>query len=257
MSNTNYILSSGSSPVAQLTVTINVTQDIVCRLSGGGVDPGDEVLGFAFQLNAYTQAGNKNFQNCAWQQYFFVLNPGNVLVAVVNNYTLKQGPNVLDGFNLVTANGVSLPPFANCAIPAGSQLAITLDFDTAFNVTGASYSFQFEPSGTAYTASCALTSLDLYNTSTQLTSDYIAPIVAFEVNIVGPRNGEYTYLSSGAGTITYFASRGPLLTVLNSEPSNLDYTGAEETSNCAYGPLPAIASSFFIQSFAVRAFPLG
>jgi hypothetical protein len=35
-----------------------------------------------------------------------------------------------------------------------------------------------------------------------VTSNDLAPIVAFELNLVGPVNGESAVLSSGAGTIT-------------------------------------------------------
>ena len=50
-----------------------------------------------------------------------------------------------------------------------------------------------------------------------VSSTKLAPIVAFELNFVGPANGDSAILSSGAGTITYSASTP--LTVLNLEPT--------------------------------------
>jgi hypothetical protein len=41
---------------------------------------------------------------------------------------------------------------------------------------------------------------------TGVTSDELSPIIAFELNLVGPFNNESTVLSSSAGTIVYHAS---------------------------------------------------
>ncbi len=64
-----------------------------------------------------------------------------------------------------------------------------------------------------------------------------------------PDDGQYTDLSSGAGTITYEASNP--LTALNALPSCTE-SGATtgETSNSAYGELPLLASTTFVQSFS-------
>ena len=80
----------------------------------------------------------------------------------------------------------------------------------------------------------------------------MAPIVAFELNFVGPINGESAVLSSGAGTITYTASS--LLTVLNQEPACTEsgYITAE-TANSFYSELLPTSSNTFTQSFNVSA----
>jgi len=78
----------------------------------------------------------------------------------------------------------------------------------------------------------------------------LAPITAFELDLVGPFNGQSAVLSSGAGTITYEATS--LLAVLNQEPS-CTASGAitAETANSLYGLLPAAPSNSFTQSFNV------
>jgi len=78
----------------------------------------------------------------------------------------------------------------------------------------------------------------------------LAPIVAFELNLVGPVNGESAVLSSGAGTITYASST--TLTVLNQEPSCTEsgYITAE-TANSFYGTLSSTPSTVFTQTFSV------
>lgn len=81
----------------------------------------------------------------------------------------------------------------------------------------------------------------------------MAPIIAFELNIVG-LSTEFVYFSSGAGTIAYAASN--VLTPLNSEPPCADpNTVTAETSNCLYGLLPAIPANTFTQTFAARILP--
>jgi len=78
----------------------------------------------------------------------------------------------------------------------------------------------------------------------------IAPIIAFELNLVGPVNAEGAVLSSGAGTFTYTATTP--LTPLTSEPvcAESGYITAE-TANSSYGTLPGQASVSLTQSFSV------
>ncbi len=96
-----------------------------------------------------------------------------------------------------------------------------------------------------------LNDLVLANTTYNLPlpSTELAPIIAFELNLVGPGNSESTVLSSGAGTITYTASSS--LTVLNREPSCAGGFSTAETANSIYGQLPAGPSTVLVQSFNV------
>jgi Putative transposase len=94
-----------------------------------------------------------------------------------------------------------------------------------------------------------LIGLKLDNGATGLsTSGDLAPIVAFQLNLVGPTNAEQSYLWSGAGTITYNAST--ILTASNSLPGDTDSDWRTlEDANSVYGVLPAAPANTLVQSF--------
>jgi hypothetical protein len=86
-------------------------------------------------------------------------------------------------------------------------------------------------------------------------ADDLAPITAFQLDLVGPDNGGISVLSSGAGTIVYEASTP--LTALPTEPSCTDGDAVTcEVANSVYGLLPAGASSTFTQSFNITQAPM-
>ncbi len=65
---------------------------------------------------------------------------------------------------------------------------------------------------------------------------FLAPVTAFQLNIVGPVNSEGTVFSSGAGTITYSASE--FLTVLTDQPAcTAVFFDTAETANTSYGEM--------------------
>jgi hypothetical protein len=225
-SNSNYILFNNCNPVLGLTVTINVTQDIVCQSASG------PTTGFGFQLNAYSP---KN-ETSAWQQYVVALFSSE-LIGAVDNWPIS-GPNIINDFFNLTGT-----PSTN-RLPAGWQIRISLQNDSQGNITGATYVVIDSQGNTKANATKTLTSIS------GVTAADIAPITAFELNLVGPVNGESAVLSSGAGTIVYSASSP--LTVLNVEPSCTEsgYITAE-TANSFYGELSGSPSTVFTQSFEV------
>jgi hypothetical protein len=85
-----------------------------------------------------------------------------------------------------------------------------------------------------------------------VTSNDVAPIVAFQVDFVDYLNGGNTVLSSGAGTITYTASNP--LTALSAPPACVDWNYITlETANSSYSVLPSNASTTLTQSFQTSA----
>jgi hypothetical protein len=83
-----------------------------------------------------------------------------------------------------------------------------------------------------------------------LPASQIAPINAFELNLVGPGNGRNAVFSSGAGTFTYIANAP--LTVTNTRPNCTGFKrGTAETSNSVYGSLNAGPSMATIQTFSI------
>jgi hypothetical protein len=84
-----------------------------------------------------------------------------------------------------------------------------------------------------------------------LPANLIAPITAFELNLVGPGDKANAVFSSGAGTIIYAA--GTPLTVQNSVPScTATDLHTLETSNSIYGSLDAGPSFVITQAFSVN-----
>jgi hypothetical protein len=224
-SNSNYILYNNCKPITGLTITINVTQDIVCQSASGATK------GFGFQLNAYSPKNELS----AWQQYVMALF-GSEIVGAVDNWPIS-GPNIINSF----FNMVAMP---SAKIPAGYQLKIALQNDAKNNITGAIYSMIDNHGKVLANVTKVLTSLS------GVTASDLAPIIAFELNLVGPVNSESAVLSSGAGSIIYEATTP--LTVLSSEPSCAEsgYITAE-TANSIYGVMNAGPSVDFSQSFNI------
>ena len=227
-SNSNYILFNGCNPITGLTVTINVTQDIVAKASSGSTK------GFGFQLNAYSPKKELS----AWQQYVMALF-GSEVIGAVDNWPVT-GKNIINSF-------FNLQSMPGAKIPAGYQLKITLQNDAKGNITGAVYSIVDNNGNSLANVTKTLTSLS------GVTAADLAPIVAFELNLVGPVNSESSVLSSGAGSIIYEALEP--LTVLNAEPNQCTESGyiTAETANSVYGALTSGPSVMFSQSFNIGA----
>ena len=224
-SNSNYILYNNCNPILDLTVTIDVTQDIVCQSASGSTK------GFGFQLNAYSPKNELS----AWQQYVVALF-GSEVIGAVDNWPLS-GPNIINSF----FNLAGLP---SARIPAGYQIKIALQNDAKNNITGATYSVVDNHGHSLANVTKTLTSLS------GVSAADLSPIIAFELNLVGPVNSESAVLSSGAGTIVYQASTP--LSVLSAEPACAEsgYITAE-TANSVYGSLTSTPSSTFAQSFNI------
>jgi hypothetical protein len=155
-------------------------------------------------------------------------------VGSVDNWPLTGPNSINDFFNL---GSVSQPE-----VPAGYIIKISLQNDVNANVSGATYLVIDTNGNTVANKALALTSIPGVQTGK------LAPIIAFELNVVGPVNSESATLSSGAGTITY-TSADPL-SVLSSTPACAEsgYVSAE-LANSFYGTMAAGPSGAFTQSF--------
>jgi hypothetical protein len=221
----NYFFNANCQPLIGVTVTINVTQDIVCQAVAGGPQ-----MGFGFQLNCYSPKNELS----ALQQYCLML-WGNTIEGGVDNWPLT-GDNVINSFWSMG----SLPG----KVPAGYKLVIALENDQNLNITGAIFTVIDNTGKT-------VTSVNKQLSSIGGTPAKIAPIIAFQLNLVGPTNAEAAVLSSGAGTFVY-SSRN-IMTALTSEPSCAEsgYMTAE-TANSLYDAVSTTMSSLtFSQGFHV------
>ncbi len=225
-SNSNYFLYSGCKPLTDLTVTINVNEDLVTHSSSGSTK------GFSFQLNAYSPQNEKS----AWQQYVIALF-GTDLIGAIDNWPKTGDSLILTELDLMS--------FTKPYIPAGYQLKIQLQTGASQNVVGVIFTVIFNG---LVLAKVTKTLTDISG----VTSADLAPIVAFQMNLVGPVSSESTVLSSGAGTMIYEASSP--LTVLSSEPGCAEsgYVTAE-TANSVYGTLTSGPMTGFAQTFGITA----
>jgi hypothetical protein len=227
-SNYNYILASNGNPLRGLAVTINVTQDISCP------------QGFSFQLNAASPTG----KTIATQQYVIALFGTDISWLVNLNSAPSGGGSGLE--TLIAAGTATLRALASSKIPAGYQLQIAPQ-NTARDAEGKINEVLFAVTdnlGNREQALITLTSLPDPAKATDL-----APIVAFELNLVGPDNGAAVVLSSGSGSIVYEASSP--LTVSNAWPPGAGGGETVETANSVYGALSAGPGSLLSQTFTV------
>ena len=112
------------------------------------------------------------------------------LTGGVDNWPVS-GSNIINhSFSLCPLGGAN-------TVPAGHRLTISLHNDANGNITGATYVVVDSAGITQASVTTQLLSIP------GVTEADLAPIVAFELNLVGPDNGQSATLSSGAGTITY------------------------------------------------------
>lgn len=237
----NYVLyNSNGTPLQDVSVTIDITKDIVCEFADESIQP-PNVNGCSFQLNAYSPTGS----TIAWQQYTIYL-VGNDLRCSVDNWPLT-GANLINQSYLLAS--LPLPK-----IPEGYRLIMFLSSDSNGNVAEATFNVSDNNSGEQVgRMTILLTGLNLQGVTppTPVTSAYLAPIVAFELDFVGPINSENVVLSSGAGLITYPAFAA--LTASNQLPSNAASTTTitAENANSIYEVLPASPGNQFTQRFSI------
>jgi len=228
----NYILSSSCDPVTPITgleIDISVTKDIVCENVFG---PSPDYLGCGFQLNANSVAN----PSVGFQQYVIIFYAGSPygpqLFSGVNNWQ-TAGNQVINSFSSLCD---SMPP----TIPAGYNFSIYPQSDSQGNIISAKF-FANDNLGNQIGSS----EIDV------LGSAPVAPIIDFELDFVGPINGESAVLSSGAGFFTYLS--GTLLTPSREDPSCAAIPGTTtlESANTFYGALPATPANILNQSFSV------
>ena len=241
----NYILGNNCNNLTGVMVVITITQEIAFASAAG------PTAGFSFQLNAYS---NNTSTTVGWQQYS-ILVAGNEIQWKVDNWPVALANPPVD---LINSDNSSFPqsllslPGPN--LPAGYVLSITLhiDLNTA-NVFAATFAVDGNQANQLAIKYVDLTTLTLTGSTSLATSADLAPIVAFELDVVGPYNAEAVQLSSGAGTITYYTDALTPSDLV--PPCGVDRNiVTAEWANSNYGALPAALSSPFIQSFNMTEF---
>jgi hypothetical protein len=246
-SNSNFFFYSDGNPITGLSVTIEITKDLVAE------------HGVNMQWNAYSDAN----ADATWLQYCLGFQP-------VSGPKLKIGWSVeywsskayqqqlvktigqpvnSDLFNQLGAL-VTLPmTTAGVTIPAGFKSEYTLAYDANGNVTGVTVVVTDNHGKSTSSGLQQFKTFKFDHTKAAVTPDAMVPVLAFEMNIVGLNGGSYSFIKSGAGKITCKASVP--LTVVNKQPPKISAEGTDtaETSNIVYGELNAGPSLQFTQTF--------
>jgi hypothetical protein len=225
-SNSNYLIGSGDGANLQNpSVTIMINEPLV-------VAPGVE--NFGFQLNCYSPKNS----TIAWQQYLIV--PHFATQTVGYGYQGWLGGK--GGLAVDPKPTESLATPGNGIIPANWTFVFALECDENGNIVEAKFTVSDSTATPPWSNSKSL----------PLTLD-VAPIVALQLNIVGPSGGtNAAVFQSGAGTITY-AARKPI-NALRAVPASAEVSvPTAEISNIYYTNVPARASDTLAQDFGVSA----
>jgi hypothetical protein len=227
-SNANYVFASNCEPLIDVTATIDFTARVGLLGNGRPVDGADSVSGYSWQLNCYSPKQDTD----VWQQYVMGMLNGDFVVAVNSWKSLTK--------DLVNEQQtISLPS----DLQEHWKLRITLRNDQRGNVTGVTFTVRDGQGELVGEEDMTLTDIGV-------PAHDLAPIIAFELNMVGPGNGESAEFFSGAGTFTYTASSE--LTPMEFGPTcaALEFKTAER-ANTLYGPLPPDPAKWFQQSFKI------
>jgi hypothetical protein len=253
-SNINYFLYGGGKPITGLSVTIEITKDLVAE------------HGVNMQWNAYSDAN----ADATWMQYCLGFQP-------VAGPKLKIGwsveywpskayhqqlvktvgqPANSDLFNQLGAL-VTLPmATAGVTIPAEFKTEYTLAYDANGNVTGVTVVVTDNHGKSTSSGLQQFKTFKFDHTKAAVTSDAMVPVLAFEMNIVGLNGGSYSFIKSGAGKIT--CKSAVPMTVQDKQPKELSGEGVDtaENSNIVYGALAAGPSLQFTQTFEAADKPI-
>jgi hypothetical protein len=233
-SGSNYLLENNCNPLTDVSVTIAITEDLTYTGNGTPTVIGPQVYGLTFQLNCYSA-----MQAPVLTQQYVIGFDGKQLYGQINNWANVQTAVINQVF--------PLSKLAGDTIPQGYRLFISLENDNLGNIIGVTFGVVDAEGNEAALLSTLLQ-------SDGLSAQQIAPIVGFELDLVGPGSGESVTLSSGAGTIHYVAST---LISVSSTGLPCAYTDIQtaETGNSVYGLLTAAPSNYFSQPFSVTSLP--
>ena len=185
------------------------------------------------QLNCASPPGLKT----GLQQYVIGLY-GKEVQATINNWPPNGKYFINRNFDMI-----SIPARK---IPAGYKLTITLLNDSTGRISGATFVVVDNTGNEIKRLTKHLHDLGVSN-------GHIAPIVSFQLNIVGPDNGEDVLFSSGSGTITYTASQAtPLFSVGHDDGGQFgvkDNSLTQEISNVVYTPISPRSQMPLLQNF--------
>jgi hypothetical protein len=224
-SNSNYVIANCTYPnlgdcqsIEGLNVAFQVEDDMVAAVTPYAGGSSSQNGGFTIQLNANNPVGPAT----TGMQYVFLIS-GNQIQWQVQYWGVN--PSTGKESDLYPQGGTILSSLPSNTIPAGYLFEIQLNNDFNGNVSGGTFNVTDNHGKKAPPAKFTID------------QNYLYPIRAFEVDIVGPDNSQCSEFSSGGGTLTYSATNGELC-VAGGWPGVCSTVGAYtcETSNATYGP---------------------
>ena len=254
----NAVLVNNCQNLQNLTVTLQVTQDLITL--------GD--TGFSLQLNCYPPPGVTSVGlTLNWIQYTLYVS-NNTGAFQWQAWALGATGWPQGQPQGTTQSQQPVPPFSqpNAVIatvpsnwlPAGSSLTIALTTaPSSQRVTAATFTVQL--AGAAAKSVTldfpASVPFNFVTGAPGVPVDAQFPIAGFQVDLVGPGNLATAAFTSGAGEITYSVSSGSGLSVQNGGVGTAcgQYTGAltGENSNVVYGDVTPSSGATVRQPFSV------
>jgi hypothetical protein len=249
-SSANYYIWGGSCTnvvnLTGLTLTIEITSAL------------DSTDGFSFQWNAYTPAGSETSLSTTFQQYGWVVDTNGNLLGFIDNWPSQPlrnqlypaGSKAQQGSDLIN-NYFTLASVPIGTLPAGYKLVLALQNDPQTgNIIGAIWSVYSQGNLVAPPTQKILDQQPVSNDpSTTVSSAWLAPIVAFQVNLVGQANSAIANFVAGQGTLTVTSDN--LMSATNTQPpcTSAQNVGTGETGDSLYSQLPEGASKLMVQPF--------
>jgi hypothetical protein len=238
-SNTNAILIDGCNNLQNLTVSLKVTEDIATTAGSG----------WSFQVNCYTPA-SAYCQHCQLSvlQYIVIVQGGNLAyyiqywsdaTAFPTGYTPQSGTT--PKLPCWAHDWGTAPTFASIngdTLPRESELQVALATNKAGGVTKVTFSYT-DPDDNVHPAPVNLLA--------------VQPVVACQLNIVGPPGGNATFtqgIANSRGIIYYSVSPGQL-SVQNGGPGAACGEAGDQTlelSNMSYSDIVGAPASTVTQT---------
>lgn len=239
-SNNNAVLIDGCQNLRNLSVLVEVTEDIATTTGSG----------WSLQLNSFPPTGRYcQTSPINWLQYI-VIAQGGSLSYYIQYWALGQSawppksnpvPGTSPWLPCWVHDYGSAPIFASISgdtLPRGSTLQIQQNTDDTGGVASVTFTYT-DPNGTAYPATWQ--------------APVVHPIVGFELNFVGAPGGNATFtqgLTNSRAIIYYSVSSGQLA-VQSGGPGSAcgEYSGAVtgELSNMAYSDINGAPASTVTQ----------
>ncbi len=249
-SNSNYLIWGGSCTEVVNLTDLTLTIEISSQLSSTD--------NFSFQWNTYSPASATNGLSTVWQQYLFIVDTNGNLNGMIDNWPSQplrnaiypDGSKAQQGSDLINDQFTLITGLPGATLPAGYKLVLQLTNDpNNQNITGASWTV-YNNGVKVGSASRTLDQEPVSNEpSKTVSAAWLAPIVAFQVNLVGIGNPNVADLVSGQGTVS--VSSANLMTATNSQPpcTSSQNIVTAETGNSVYSQLPNGFSKLMVQPF--------